>query len=120
WQASSTAAAATAGSGTGGSDSGSGERDDPPDRLWPALQPMAREVLAEFVASREREGARLAAAIVGHVEEMQSVVRAIEPLIPELLAGAEARLIARLEEAMPKTTNGIPAEETFARIRQEV
>jgi uncharacterized protein (TIGR00255 family) len=51
---------------------------------------------------------------------MQSVVEAIEPLVPELLAGAEARLMARLEEAMPKTTNGIPAEETFARIRQEV
>jgi uncharacterized protein (TIGR00255 family) len=117
WQANS-----NAGSSAGGSapNSGAEGRDDPADRLWPALQPMVGVVLAEFVASREREGARLAQAIVGHVEEMKSVAAAVEPLIPELLAGAEARLFARLEEAMPKTTNGIPAEETFARIRQEV
>jgi uncharacterized protein (TIGR00255 family) len=77
-------------------------------------------VVAEFVASREREGSRLAATIVGHVEEMQAVVARLEPLIPELLAGAEARLTARLEEALPQTSSAIPAEETLARIRQEV
>jgi uncharacterized protein (TIGR00255 family) len=81
---------------------------------------MVSQVLAEFVASREREGARLAAAIVTHVEAMKVVVAALEPLVPELLAGAEARLVARLQEAMPQAAIGIPPEETFARIRQEV
>jgi len=84
------------------------------------LQPMVAQVLAEFVASREREGARLAAAIVTHVEAMKVVVATLEPLVPELLAGAEARLVARLQEAMPQAASGIPSEETFARIRQEV
>jgi uncharacterized protein YicC (UPF0701 family) len=110
------------GSGTAAGDAdGRGSAGDyAGERLWQALQPMIRQVVAEFVASREREGRRLAATIIGHVEEMQSVVARLEPMIPELLAGAEARLTARLEEALPQISSGIPSEETFARIRQEV
>ena len=117
WQASSTASgsgsAPDAGAAAGGVDAS-------PERLWQALQPMVAGTLAEFVASREREGARLAATIVEHVEEMKAIGERLFPLIPELLAGAEARLTTRLEEAMPQASSGIPPEETFARIRQEV
>jgi uncharacterized protein YicC (UPF0701 family) len=126
WQAASTSAGTSAGTtAAGGEGDGTGEtevrgRELAPDRLWQVLQPMVSQVLAELVASREREGARLAATIVGHVEAMKVVVAALEPLIPELLAGAEARLVARLQDAMPQAASGIPAEETFARIRQEV
>ncbi len=122
WQAGSASAGTTA-SGGGVEDAGEGEtggRDLATDRLWQVLQPMVSQVLAEFVASREREGARLAATIVTHVEAMKVVVAALEPLVPELLAGAEARLVARLQEAMPQAASGIAPEETFARIRQEV
>jgi uncharacterized protein YicC (UPF0701 family) len=122
WQAGSASTGSTAGSG-GGDGAGEGEtggRDLATDRLWQMLQPMVSQVLVEFVASREREGARLAATIVSHVEAMKVVVAALEPLVPELLAGAEARLVARLQEAMPQAASGISPEETFARIRQEV
>ena len=119
WQASSAGSGAAAGANGGEADP-EGVRDLPAERLWQVLQAMAGEALAEFVASREREGARLAAAIVGHVEDMKAVVRELEPLIPELLAAAEARLTARLEEAMPQAASPVPPEETFARIRQEV
>ena len=126
WQAHGNGAAAgTAGGaeeGPGGGSTGAAADagDLPGDRLWQALQPLVAQVLADFVASREREGQRLAAAIVGHVEEMKAVVASLEPLVPELLAAAQARLTARLEEAMPQAASGIPSEETFARIRQEV
>ena len=124
WQAGSASAGATAGGGGGeGAGAGEGEsggRDLATDRLWQVLQPMVSQALAEFVASREREGTRLAATIVTHVEAMKVVVAALEPLVPELLAGAEARLVARLQEAMPQAASGIAPEETFARIRQEV
>lgn len=81
---------------------------------------VVNRILSEFVGSREREGARLASAILRQADEMKAVVRQLEPLVPELLASAEARLTARIEEAMPQSANGIPPEETFARIRQEV
>lgn len=97
-----------------------GIEDASPDRLWLALGPLVDRTLADFVASREREGARLAEAVVRHVREMQSQVQALQPLVPELLAAAQARLTLRLEEAMPQASNGISPEETFARIRQEV
>jgi uncharacterized protein YicC (UPF0701 family) len=126
WQASSGTAtsAATASAVADGAGAASPAEataaDYPAERLWQVLQPMVGQVLAEFVASREREGARLAATIGHQVAEMKAVVARLEPLVPELLAGAAARLAARLAEAMPQAANGIPPEETFARIRQEV
>jgi uncharacterized protein (TIGR00255 family) len=95
--------------------------DEPsPERLWQALAPVVGDAIADFVASREREGERLAATVMRQVDAMQEVVREIQPMVPELLAAAQARLATRLEEAMPQAANGIPPEETFARIRLEV
>lgn len=99
---------------------GDGDGDPSPEQLWQALAPPLDRTIAEFVASREREGARLADTVVRQVTEMQAIVRELQPMVPELLAAAQARLTLRLEEAMPQATNAIPAEETFARIRQEV
>ena len=115
--------AADAADAAGPTDAGDGAPSatgHPAERVWPALLPMVDQVLAEFVASREREGSRLASTIVGQVKEMKQVAVRLQPMIPELLAGAEARLAARLEEAMPESTGAIPREETFARIRQEI
>ena len=111
-------AADTSGEGTDAGDAA----DAPPaaDRLWVSLQPVVAHVLEEFVASREREGARLATTILRYVDEMKAVAARLEPLVPELLAVNEAKLKARLEAAMPQAASGIPPEETFARIRQEV
>lgn len=105
-----------------GAEAGAGGVDTPDaaDQIWPSLLPVVTRVLAEFVASREREGARLAATIARQVAEMKGWVQRLEPLIPELLASAEARARARIEEAIPQSGAGIAAEETFARIRQEV
>ena len=112
------AAAAAGPTGTG--DDAPNATGHPADRVWPVLEPTVDLVLAEFVASREREGSRLASTIVEQVDQMKQVVVRLQPMIPELLAGAEARLAARLEEAMPESTGAIPREETFARVRQEI
>lgn len=90
------------------------------NRLWEPLEAMVTLTMAEFVASREREGKRLAQTIAAQVNQMIAVVDGLKPMIPELLAVAQAKLAARLEEAMPQASNGIAPEETFARIRQEV
>jgi uncharacterized protein (TIGR00255 family) len=41
-------------------EAGGGSSDDvhPAEAIWPSLQPVVAEVLADFIASREREGAR--------------------------------------------------------------
>ena len=120
WQAS-TGGTAAPGAPTGAADAGSvDDAELSGARLWAPLQSMVDAALAEFVASREREGAQLAGTIVRQIHEMMGVLQRLEPMIPELLANAEARLTARLQEAMPQASNGISAEETFGRIRQEV
>jgi uncharacterized protein (TIGR00255 family) len=78
---------------------------------------LARELcgraLAELVAAREREGARLAAALVERVSEMRRRVAELEPLLPEALAAHEAKLAERLREALG------PADDQ-ERVRAEV
>ena len=108
------------GAGSAGAGDEGGEDDLSPERLWQPLQAMVQQAMADFIASREREGERLARAIETQVEEMTAIAARLKPLIPELLEATQARLTARLVEAMPQAAGGIPPEETFARIRQEV
>ncbi len=105
---------------SGADRAGGGPDEAAPEQLWQALAPMVDHAVAEFVASREREGARLADTVLRQVTEMQQLVQALQPIVPELLSAAQARLTLRLTEAMPQATNGISPEEAFARIRQEV
>lgn len=71
------------------------------------IRALARELcasaLGELVAAREREGARLAAAITERVAEMRRRVQELEPLLPEALAAYEAKLGERLREALGGT-----------------
>ncbi|MEO6269442.1 MAG: YicC/YloC family endoribonuclease [Lautropia sp.] len=108
------------GAGAAGAGDEGGEYDLSPERLWLPLQAMVQRAMADFIASREREGERLAGAIETQVAEMTAIAVRLKPLIPELLEATQARLTARLAEAMPQAAGGIPPEETFARIRQEV
>ncbi|MGQ0652148.1 MAG: YicC/YloC family endoribonuclease [Betaproteobacteria bacterium] len=78
---------------------------------------LARELCAkaldELVATREHEGARLAAAITKRTAQMRKRLQALEPLLPEALATYEARLAERLREAL---AGSVDAE----RLRAEV
>ena len=80
------------------------------------LQTAALELFAalldEFVATREREGAKLADVLRDRAARMRQQVRAAEPLLPAALAAYRERLSARLREAVANLDE--------ERIRQEV
>jgi uncharacterized protein (TIGR00255 family) len=68
--------------------------------LAPRVLGLARDVLAEFSASRAREGEKLAAAIVDRVTAMRGIVARVAPRIPEAQALYTEKLRQRLTEAL--------------------
>lgn len=88
--------------------------------LWTQIESRVREVITLCIAAREREGARLAEAIARQVSSMRALVVELEPHLAAILEQSRERLRQRLAEAMPQAAGSISAEETFARIRQEV
>jgi len=83
-----------------------------PERLQAECLTLFEAVLAEFIASREREGARLAEALRERVAKMRAAVAQVEPLVPEAIADYTERLAARLREAVAALDE--------ERIRQEI
>ena len=61
---------------------------------------LCRKALDEFVASRSREGAKLAAAVGERVAAMRARLEQAAPLVPQALAAYQAKLTERLREAM--------------------
>ncbi len=82
------------------------------DQIQAAAQELFAGVLDEFVASREREGAKLAGVLKERAARMRECVAAAEPLMPAALAAYRERLSAKLREAVANLDE--------ERIRQEV
>ena len=61
---------------------------------------LCRKALDEFVASRSREGAKLAAAVGERVAAMRTRLEQAAPLLPQALAAYQAKLTERLREAL--------------------
>ena len=61
---------------------------------------LCRRALDEFVASRSREGAKLATAVGERVATMRARLEQAAPLVPQALAAYQAKLTDRLREAM--------------------
>jgi len=80
----------------------------------------AREALAEFGASRVREGARLVAFVLERADAIDAIVAPLAARGPELVDAWQAKLVERLREALEQTGAPVPVEETMARVRQEV
>lgn len=80
--------------------------------LTPTVLELAREALADFTASRAREGEKLAAIIVERVVRMREILKEVAPRIPEAHAAFAEKLRQRLLEAMNTADD--------ERIRQEV
>ena len=68
--------------------------------MGPQVLALARQVLDEFIASRGREGEKLAAMIVDRVNAMRDIVRQVAPRIPEAQALFTDKLRQRLQEAL--------------------
>jgi uncharacterized protein (TIGR00255 family) len=73
---------------------------------------LATNVIDEFAASRQREGAKLAATILERVARMRELVVRVGPMLPQALTDYQQRLAAKLREAVAALDE--------ERIRQEV
>jgi uncharacterized protein (TIGR00255 family) len=56
------------------------------------------ETLAEFVAAREREGAKLAAVMAERVDGIERITRQVREWLPEIRAALRAKLDAKLAD----------------------
>lgn len=83
-----------------------------PERLQTECMSLLDAVLAEFIASRAREGARLADVLRERAARMRAEVARVEPMVPVAIADYTERLATKLREAVAALDED--------RIRQEV
>ncbi|HUW38729.1 MAG TPA: YicC/YloC family endoribonuclease [Rhodocyclaceae bacterium] len=84
----------------------------PQEALQAECLALAATAIDEFIATRAREGAKLAAMIAERVARMRALVAEAEPLLPAALAEYQERLANKLREAAASLDE--------ERIRQEV
>ncbi len=89
-----------------------GEPDLSLDELGSACVALVDQALADFNASRAREGTKLAQVILDRAARMQVLVDQIAPKIPQIVSAYRERLSAKLAEAALN-----PEDD---RIRQEI
>jgi uncharacterized protein (TIGR00255 family) len=82
------------------------------DALQTTLQALLKQVLQEFAASRQREGEKLKNFMLERVTQIETLRAAVAPRIPAAIAGYEAKLRARLLEALGSADD--------ERVRQEI
>ncbi len=82
------------------------------ERLRSVATQAAKRALDELCASREREGAKLKAALLARVADMRRRTADAAPLVPEALAAQREKMAERLREAL-----GTADDE---RLRQEI
>jgi uncharacterized protein (TIGR00255 family) len=68
-----------------------------------ALAQLAGKTIDELMSAREREGARLATMLLGHLKQLRELARQAEPLVPQLVEQQRARFLERWKEAMALT-----------------
>jgi uncharacterized protein (TIGR00255 family) len=65
-----------------------------------ALQELAKKTVADLLKAREREGARLATMLQGHLEQLRALAEQARPLVPQLVEQQRQRFLERWKEAM--------------------
>jgi uncharacterized protein (TIGR00255 family) len=70
------------------------------EALSDAAARAVRQALDELTASRRREGARLSAMLMERVTRMRELVAQVTPRVPEVVQEYQAKLTARLQEAI--------------------
>lgn len=75
----------------------------------PLLQ-LAARTLADLLAAREREGARLAQMLQGHLEQLRALADQARPLVPQLVEQQRQRFLERWKEAMALTEGAATPE----------
>lgn len=64
------------------------------------LLQVAGQALGDLVAAREREGARLAQMLQGHLQQLRALAQQAKPLVPQLVEQQRQRFLERWKEAM--------------------
>jgi uncharacterized protein (TIGR00255 family) len=64
------------------------------------VQQLARQALSDLLAAREREGARLAQMLLGHLQQLRQLATQAKPLVPQLVEQQRQRFLERWKEAM--------------------
>lgn len=83
-----------------------------PDQLQTECLALLGQLLEEFLATRAREGEKLAATLRERTARMRELVARVGPLLPQVLGDYQERLSAKLREAVANLDED--------RIRQEV
>ena len=83
-----------------------------PEQMRDAVNAMMQEAMAEFKGSRAREGEKLKVMLLTRVAGLEDWVEKVEPLMPQAVADQQAKMTARLRDAL-----GAVDDE---RIRQEI
>jgi len=93
-----------------------GDTTPDPQALHATALTLMQAVLAQFNASRAREGDKLKAVILDRVAGIRGHVEQIRPRTPEIIASYREKLGRRLEELLPASDSPIDRD----RINQEV
>ncbi|MDE1183516.1 YicC/YloC family endoribonuclease [Paraburkholderia sp.] len=96
-----------------------------PELLRDAVLACGKQAITELIDVRAREGAQLATMLLANVTEMEAIVTKITPLVPELIAKHQQKIVERLQEALgiaapDQAATIVSREEINERIRQEV
>jgi uncharacterized protein (TIGR00255 family) len=81
----------------------SGQIHTPDADFSSALLALADQALQIFMASREREGARLAAMLCERTGQLRDLVLSAQPLVPTLIEAQRQRFVDRFTEALKLT-----------------
>lgn len=93
------------------------------DELRAAVLAAVAEALDALQATRTREGAALAAALLARCDDIDAIVAQLRPRVPQLVAAMERKLLERLNQTLAPAlaANATLTREDIAdRIRQEV
>jgi len=82
------------------------------ETLHATLQALLQQALKDFAAARQREGEKLKAFLLERVTQIEALRIAVAPRVPAAIATYEAKLRARLFEAL--------GSEDDERVRQEI
>ncbi len=100
-----------------------GDTSPDPDALRETVLDAARDCIGQFVASRQREGERLAAYILDRVARIGAIVETVRPRLPALREAYQRKIADRLAEALglaaPNGTQVMSREEIAARLASE-
>ena len=83
------------------------------------LQQLATQAVADLVGSREREGARLAEMLLGHLKQLRGLAQQAQPLVPQLVEQQRQRFLERWKEAMALAETGATSEAAHDRAMTE-